>query len=130
MPYKPKRPCSYPGCPNLTDDRYCEEHEKKANAQYEKYGRRYKPRVRYGADWERARKMYAAEHPFCEECYKRGVLTPVEHVHHIKPLEEGGDHSEENLMSLCRSCHAQIHAKRGDRWKSLPHEYHPNKNGS
>lgn len=27
MPYKPKRPCSWPGCPNLTHGRYCEEHQ-------------------------------------------------------------------------------------------------------
>ena len=27
MPRKPKRPCSYPGCPNLTDGQYCKEHE-------------------------------------------------------------------------------------------------------
>ncbi|MCR1954151.1 HNH endonuclease, partial [Clostridioides mangenotii] len=23
MPKKPKRPCSYPGCPELTDGRFC-----------------------------------------------------------------------------------------------------------
>ena len=28
MPRKPKHPCSYPGCPNLTYSRYCEEHER------------------------------------------------------------------------------------------------------
>ena len=39
MPKKPKRPCSHPGCPNLTDGRFCEEHEKLANQNYEKYGR-------------------------------------------------------------------------------------------
>ena len=26
MPTKPKHPCGYPGCPNLTDRRYCPEH--------------------------------------------------------------------------------------------------------
>jgi 5-methylcytosine-specific restriction protein A len=31
-------------------------------------------------------------------------------------LSEGGDHSRENLIALCRSCHARIHAERGDRW--------------
>ena len=39
MPYKPKRPCSYPGCPRLTDGRYCEEHQKIVTAHYNKYGR-------------------------------------------------------------------------------------------
>lgn len=29
MPHKPKRPCRYPGCPNLCDTgTYCEEHRK------------------------------------------------------------------------------------------------------
>ena len=31
MPRKPKRPCSYPGCPKLTDGRFCEEHQKLIN---------------------------------------------------------------------------------------------------
>ena len=39
MPRKPKHPCSYPGCPKLTDKRFCEEHEKLSNSNYEKYGR-------------------------------------------------------------------------------------------
>lgn len=26
MPRKPKRPCRYPGCPNLSDGVYCEVH--------------------------------------------------------------------------------------------------------
>ncbi|MCC8046435.1 MAG: HNH endonuclease, partial [Clostridiales bacterium] len=26
MPKMPKKPCSYPGCPRLTDGTYCEEH--------------------------------------------------------------------------------------------------------
>ena len=39
MPRKPKRPCSWPGCPNLTEGRFCEEHQKEENRRYEKYGR-------------------------------------------------------------------------------------------
>ena len=39
MPRKPKRPCSFPGCPKLTDGRFCEEHEKQENRRYEKYDR-------------------------------------------------------------------------------------------
>ena len=38
MPSKPKKPCAYPGCPNLTDGRYCPEHQQKVNSNYEKYG--------------------------------------------------------------------------------------------
>ena len=39
MPYKPKRPCSYPGCPRLTAGRYCEEHQKVVTAHYNKHER-------------------------------------------------------------------------------------------
>ena len=39
MPKKPKRPCSHPGCPNLTDGRFCEEHTRQHNQDYEKYER-------------------------------------------------------------------------------------------
>ena len=39
MPRKPKRPCSFPGCPKLTEGRFCEEHEKEENKRYERYDR-------------------------------------------------------------------------------------------
>ena len=43
-----------------------------------------------------------------------GVVA--EEVHHKKPLAEGGTHDWNNLIALCKVCHARIHAKRGDRW--------------
>ena len=36
--------------------------------------------------------------------------------HHFKLLSEGGNHNKSNLISLCKSCNARIHAERGDRW--------------
>lgn len=53
MPRKPKKPCGYPGCPNLTEGRYCKEHEKQMNQSYEKYGRDKAVRRRYGRAWKR-----------------------------------------------------------------------------
>ena len=116
LPRKPKRPCSYPGCPKLTEGRFCEEHQKQENKHYEKYDRNPAASRRYGRAWKRIRDAYVREHPFCEECFKKGALVPVEEVHHIKPLSEGGNHNKSNLISLCKSCHARIHAERGDRW--------------
>ena len=116
MPRKPKRPCSYPGCPKLTDGRFCEEHQKLENQRYEKYDRDPAAKRRYGRAWKRIRDRYMNAHPLCERCQRDGRLVKAEQVHHIKPLAEGGDHSETNLMSLCSSCHAKIHAERGDRW--------------
>jgi len=116
LPRKPKRPCSYPGCPDLTDGRFCEKHQKEENKRYEKYDRNPAASRRYGRVWKRVRDAYVKEHPFCEECFKKKILVPVKEVHHIKPLSEGGSHNKSNFISLCKSCHERIHASRGDRW--------------
>ena len=116
MPHRPRRPCSYPGCPRLTEGRFCEEHAREEAKRYEKYERNPTVRKRYGKTWRVVRAAYVLSHPLCEECLKRGVYKPVEQVHHIIPLSEGGTNEADNLMSLCRACHARIHAERGDRF--------------
>ncbi len=116
MPRKPKRPCSYPGCPRLTDGRYCEEHAKLEVKRYEKYDRDPAVRRRYGRAWKRIRDRYISAHPLCEECLKAGRMTPAEEVHHKLPLSQGGTHAESNLMALCKPCHSRITAEMGDRW--------------
>ena len=116
MPRRPKKPCAFPGCPNLTEGRYCEKHQRQENARYEKYDRDPAVRRRYGRAWKRIRDRYVKEHPFCELCYAKGILSRTEEVHHKLPLAEGGTHDVENLVALCKSCHARIHAQRGDRW--------------
>jgi 5-methylcytosine-specific restriction protein A len=116
MPYKPKRPCSYPGCPELTDGRFCEQHAKEESRRYEKYDRDPAMRKRYGRAWKRIRDRYISIHPLCEQCEMEGRITPAEEVHHILPLSHGGTHAEDNLMALCKSCHSRITAEMGDRW--------------
>lgn len=115
MPSKPKRPCSFPGCPNLSNEQFCEKHRKVAIKQYNKYERSPDSNKKYGRAWKRIRDRYASEHPLCEECLKTGKLTPVEEVHHIKPISQGGTHARDNLMSLCQSCHTKKHHEIGDR---------------
>lgn len=52
----------------------------------------------------------------CESCFERGQLVPAEIVHHRTWLNESniGDPSVtlsfDNLMRVCRDCHARIHA--------------------
>lgn len=111
MPRKPKRPCSYPGCPELTDDSYCNKHKREMDKQYNKYQRDPESNKRYGRSWKRIRDRYIKTHPLCEECEKQGRLTPVEEVHHIIPLSRGGGNETSNLMSLCGSCHRKITAE-------------------
>lgn len=118
MPRKPKRPCSHPGCPKLTDGRFCEEHQRKEEARYNKHQRDPDTRKRYGRTWKRIRDRYIAAHPLCESCQQEGKLTPAQEVHHIQPLSQGGTNAVNNLMSLCSSCHSAITAKQGGRWRS------------
>ena len=108
LPRKPKRPCSYPGCGNLTDGRYCEEHRQIAERHYNKYQRDPDTNQRYGRAWRRIRARYIQAHPLCEQCKSEGRLTPAEEVHHILPLADGGTHDAGNLMALCKSCHSSI----------------------
>ena len=109
MPYKAKRPCAYQGCPRLTNGRYCDEHERLMNKQYEQTKRDPATAKRYGTAWRAIRKRYIAAHPLCEECLRRGLAVPAEHVHHIVPLTDGGTNAESNLMALCKACHSRIH---------------------
>ena len=116
VPRKPKRPCSYPGCPNLCDGRFCDEHTKEENKRYERYDRDPAVKKRYGRAWKRIRDSYAHAHPLCEECLKKNIYKATEEIHHRLPLSQGGTHDRENLIALCKECHARIHAKSGDRW--------------
>ena len=108
MPYKPMKPCAHPGCPNLTNDRFCPAHARQDTRDYERYRRDPVTRKRYGRAWKRVRDRYIAANPLCEQCLAEGRYTPAQEVHHILPLSEGGTHAEENLRALCTSCHSRI----------------------
>lgn len=51
----------------------------------------------------------------CEECLKKGLITPAEIVHH--KIHLNGDNINDpnitlnwdNLEAVCRKCHAEIH---------------------
>lgn len=118
MPRRPKHPCSFPGCPELTHQRYCQKHKRFMDSQYNRMQRPYKMNQRYGREWKEVRNAYIKEHPFCEICGMEGKVVKAEQVHHVIPISEGGTHSPSNLMALCASCHSTIHARRGDRWQS------------
>lgn len=114
MPKRPKRPCRFSGCPNLTDSKsgYCQDHDKQANTTYDKFIRGYRHSERYGACWKKIRDIYIRQNPLCELCRSKGKFVSAQLVHHIKPIAEGGTNVFDNLMALCVSCHEKIH-KRG-----------------
>ena len=117
MPKKPKRPCSYPGCPELTDGRYCERHEKEITREYNRNNRDYKY-LYNTARWKKLRIQFLANHPLCEECKRNGVITSSEVVDHILPHRGNKElfWDEGNLQALCKECHDRKTAKEDGRW--------------
>lgn len=101
MPYKPKKPCKYQGCPNLTHDYYCDKH----NGLYirESSGKRG-----YDGKWRKIRKLFLKTNPLCDICKNENKLTEASEVHHIVPLSSGGTNDFNNLQALCKSCHSKI----------------------
>ena len=102
MPTKPKKPCQHPGCPRLTNDRYCELH-----AKLHVSDRAGSADRGYTSRWQTARKRFLTKHPLCIECEEEGKLTPASVVDHI--IAHRGDKAlfwdEDNWQPLCKKCH-------------------------
>lgn len=118
MPRKPKTPCRYPGCPKLTEGRYCEEHKKIEDNNYNKYQRNKETQRFYQSkEWKELRKLKLISQPMCEECLRSGKYVRARMVDHIVPIRQGGALLDiANLQSLCWSCHSRKSAKEGSRW--------------
>ena len=61
----------------------------------------------YGSKlWHSLRNSYIREHPLCEECLAKGIVTPAG-----ANAEERWDLllDESNLQSLCMACHKEKH---------------------
>ena len=59
----------------------------------------------YDGRWQKIRAAKRAIDPLCEWCKERGIVRLAELVDHYMPLAAGGTHDNENLVSMCRSCH-------------------------
>lgn len=62
---------------------------------------------RLEASKEIRRRTKESEKIICSSC--EIDCTPIVHWHHIVPIANGGESSEENLIPLCPNCHAIIH---------------------
>ncbi|KZL93955.1 HNH endonuclease [Clostridium magnum DSM 2767] len=115
-PRKPERPCSYPGCPELTNERYCSKHQKEFESKYNKTSRPFKKL--YNSRWYKLRKQFLLKHPLCEECKREGIVTAAEVVDHIIP-HKGNEElfwDESNWQSLCKHHHDVKTAKEDGRF--------------
>lgn len=60
----------------------------------------------YPADWKlRTEAVRKRDRFACRECGSTSNLV----VHHLKPVQMGGDHFLSNLVTLCNNCHLSIH---------------------
>ncbi len=118
MPKKPLKPCSYPGCPELVENQYCDVHMKKRNNEYNRYARDEFSKNFYNTPaWRLARKKQLDSNPFCFECLKKGKRSKATIVDHVVAIKQGGDRFNPiNLQSLCWSCHSRKSIKEGSRY--------------
>lgn len=66
--------------------------------------------------WIVTSRKYKDANPHCEPCLKEGRKIPAEITHHILPISQGGDpFNEDNLISVCKKCHHEIHTGIGIR---------------
>ncbi len=111
MPNHPAKPCVYPGCVALVhgrDVRYCPDHL--AEVRHQQDTRRGTAATRgYDAKWRVVRYKFLKEHPICVDCGESATVA-----HHIIRRRNGGTDDEQNLVPLCATCHAKLHAKSGE----------------
>ena len=62
----------------------------------------------YPDNWEEIRKSVLERDSF-KCCNNQNHSTQTLHVHHIVPISRGGTHHLSNLITLCDSCHRNVH---------------------
>lgn len=62
--------------------------------------------------WRKIRAQARERDLCCKLCWSQGTYSPIEEVHHIVPREvcdEDQVFDVRNVISLCRSCHHEVH---------------------
>ena len=126
----PKVICKKIGCKNLTEkgtnNGYCSEHKefgeqkiKEAiKRRYSDYDKTRNPKLvafYNGAKWKQLREFILSKANYlCNDCFSEGKLIEAKEVHHIVEVKEDWNkrYDEDNLVSLCKSCHRKRHTKR------------------
>lgn len=106
MPSAPKKPCRWPGCPALTEGRFCPAHTKRDRRAVD--NRRGSAASRgYDHHWQKYRPEYLRRHPLCRTCAAAGRVTVATVVDHIIPhrgdMELFWDPT--NHQPQCKKCH-------------------------
>ena len=102
--------CAEHGCPELTDERFCEKHTKDYFREHE--SRRASAYSKgYDAQWRKLRIEFLRAYPVCQD--EMGCVAKATDVDHIDGLGPNGPrgHDWTNLRALCHSHHSKRTAK-------------------
>jgi len=110
LPLAPSKPCAFPTCPRIVPlgTRFCLKHERLVQKSYDRKRETAQARG-YTHRWQQIRKAKLNRNPLCQNCKKNKKIKPAYLVHHID--ENPKNNASDNLLSLCRSCHDEIHSK-------------------
>lgn len=107
---RPMRPCAVKTCAELADigKGYCDKHYiekmREHKRKYQKYQKYRGQGLYHTHKWKMLRKKVLLKHPVCELCNE----AKGEEVDHVQPwTTEAEFYDEENLQSLCKSCHSK-----------------------
>lgn len=68
----------------------------------------------YPPDWDERRSLVRDRNNYgCAECGVGDML----HLHHRRPIRQGGTHRLDNLVVLCASCHSEAHGGKEFKYK-------------
>ena len=78
---------------------------------------KYYIKLIHSKKWRDLRIRKLKDSPLCEQCKNQKKVVPATEVHHINPVESVAGEQQmqtlmfqySNLMSLCHSCHSDIH---------------------
>ena len=109
MPLRPLKPCSHPGCPNLTSERFCPEHARTERQRYDQQRGSAHERG-YTYRWSKYSKWFLRqpENVFCK-LQLLGCTNLSECVDHIDPVNGSSDPKfwqPENHQGACVHCNS------------------------
>ena len=126
----PKVICKKIGCKKLVEKGinygYCDEHkdfgeqkiEEAKKYRYAQYDKTRDPKLvafYHGVKWKRLREsVLSRDNYLCQDCLASNMLVAAEEVHHIIEVKEDWNkrYEEDNLISLCKSCHRKRHTRK------------------
>jgi hypothetical protein len=61
--------------------------------------------------WERRSRLERTEHPLCADHLALGQYVPATDTHHVVKRADGGELLADEMLTLCKACHAVRTAK-------------------